>query len=78
MTQTMEQIVSQAVAPFGMTASTVTNLVVVRDRKGRVCGNVNTDGVIDRKYDGKQALMGAIVRDAIAGAIKTAKADHAR
>ena len=73
MTETLEQVVGQAVAQYGMTVSTVTNLVVVRDRKGRVCGNVNTDGVIDRKYDGKQALMSALVRDAIAGAIKTAK-----
>jgi hypothetical protein len=44
-------------------------LIVIRDRKGRVMGNVNTAGVIDRKYDGQKALMGALTRDKIAAAI---------
>jgi len=72
---TQEQLkdtVQGALDSFGAgfaTATIQTNLIVIRDRKGRVMGNVNTAGVIDRKYDGQKALMGALTRDKIAAAI---------
>lgn len=66
-------VVTAAVAKYHFTTSIQSNLIVIRDSKGRVAGNVNTDGVIDRKYLGKQVLMGAIVRDAITAAIKAAQ-----
>ena len=55
----------------GWTTTIQSNLIVIRDKKGRVAANVNTAGVIDRKYDGRQALMGALVRDKIAAAVKS-------
>lgn len=69
----LQTIVQQALDSFGSgfaTSKIESNLVVIRDNKGRVMGNVNTTGVIDRKYDGKKALMGALVRDKIAAGIK--------
>jgi hypothetical protein len=76
---TQEQLkdtVQSALDSFGSgfaTASIQCNLIVVQDRKGNVMGNVNTAGVIDRKYAGQKALMGALVRDKITAAIKTAE-----
>jgi hypothetical protein len=70
--QQLEQIVKVAVARFGFSASVQSNLIVVKDGKGRVAGSIDTAGVLERKYNGNQALMGALVRDAIKAAIKAA------
>lgn len=70
---TLKTAIQAALDTFGSgfaTTAIQSNLVVIRDKKGRVMGNVNTVGVIDRKYDGRQSLMGALVRDKIAAAIK--------
>jgi hypothetical protein len=71
--ETLRTAVQAALDTFGAgfaTTSIQSNLIVIRDKKGRVMGNVNTVGVIDRKYDGQKALMGALVRDKITAAIK--------
>jgi hypothetical protein len=71
--ETLKTAVQAALDTFGSgfgSTSIQSNLIVIRDKKGRVMGNVNTAGVIDRKYDGQKALMGAPVRDKITAAIK--------
>jgi hypothetical protein len=73
-TQQQEQIVKTAVARFKFTASAQNGLIVVRDNKGRVAGTVSADGSIERKYAGAQALMGALIRDAINIALRAEQA----
>jgi hypothetical protein len=75
--ETLKTAIQAALDTFGAgfgNATIQSNLVVIRDRKGRVMGNVNTAGIIDRKYDGQKALMGAPVRDKISAAIKAVNA----
>lgn len=64
------EIVSAAIAKFGFTARPTGDLVSVYNAKGRLAGTVDASGNIDRKFEGKQALMGALVRDAISTALK--------
>lgn len=65
--------ISTAVAKYDMTARAAGDLVGVYNKKGRLAGTVAQDGTIDRKYDDKQALMGALVRDAIVAALREVK-----
>ena len=71
--ETILATISTAVAKYDMTARLQGDLIVVYNKKGRLAGTVTTDGTIDRKYDGKQALMGSIVRDSIAAALREVK-----
>ena len=67
--ETILATISTAVAKYDMTARMTGDLVSVY-KKGRLAGTVTMDGTVDRKYDGKQTLMGALVRDAITAALK--------
>lgn len=71
-TQQIETI-GKAIGKFDMTARPVGTLVGVYDKKGRLAGTVSAAGAIDRKFDGKQALMGALVRDAIVASLREVK-----
>lgn len=71
--ETILATISTAVAKYDMTARSTGDLVGVYNKKGKLAGTVAADGVIDRKFDGKQALMGALVRDAIVAALREAK-----
>lgn len=68
--ETILATVSTAVAKYDMTARMTGDLIGIYDKKGKLSGTVSADGAIERKYDGRQALMGAIVRDAITVALK--------
>ena len=65
--------VSNAVAQFGYTARITGVSVSVYNAKGRLAGMVDGNGAVDRKYDGRKALMGALVRDAIVTALQGVK-----
>ena len=67
------ETISGAINKYGMTARQTGDTVAVYDKKGRLAGTVDNAGKIDRKYDGRQALMSALVRDAIRSAITEAK-----
>ena len=71
--ETILATISTAVAKYDMTARMTGDLVGVYNKKGRLAGTVTMDGTVDRKYDGKQTLMGALVRDAITAALKGVK-----
>ncbi len=73
-TANIETLIQTALDSFGLgfaTAKSRAGIVVIRDRKGRVMGNVDATGNITREYDGRKALMGAMVRDRIAAALRT-------
>jgi hypothetical protein len=68
--ETILATISTAVAKYDMTARMTGDLVSVYNKKGRLAGTVTPEGIVDRKFDGKQALMGALVRDSITAALK--------
>lgn len=69
----MLETISTAIARFGLTARTTGESVSIYDAKGRLTGTVAGNGTVERKYNGKQALMGALVRDAIVAALAAVK-----
>ncbi len=61
--------IQQAVDKFSFTASVASNdLVIVRNKKGRICANVTAAGC-EQKYEGARNLCGSLVRNAIDAAL---------
>lgn len=71
--ETILATISSVVAKLGMTAAQSGDVIEIRDSKKRLAAIVNADGTIARKYDGKQALMGAFGASQITAALNGAK-----
>lgn len=45
------------------------DVVLLRDRKGRVIGTIGLDGTVEQKFSGRQNLMGTLVRNELRAAV---------
>jgi hypothetical protein len=62
------EAIKTAVAKFGFTADGTTEQIIVKNKKGQIAAVVTPAGV-EQKKQGQQNLCGALVRDAIKGAM---------
>jgi hypothetical protein len=62
------EAIKTAVAKFGFTADGTVEQIIVKNKKGQVAALVTPAGV-EQKKQGQQNLCGALVRDAIKGAM---------
>ena len=68
--RTIEQRIIAVLEKYSLRAECTAEVVMLRDKKDRLIGTIESDGTVTRRSAGAQQLMGALVRNDLVAALR--------